>query len=129
MVTCGIDWAEAHHDVALVNAEGKVLARSRIGADVGGFSALLELIAEHGGGADETPIAIETDKNLLVVALAGAASRSTRSTPGQWLAIASGTRRLEASPILAMRWCWRTSCEPISTCIDRCRRTASTLSR
>ena len=30
------------------------------------------LIAEHGGSPEDTPIAIETDKNLLVVALAGA---------------------------------------------------------
>ena len=30
---------------------------------------LLALIAEHGGGPDDTPIAVETDKNLIVVAL------------------------------------------------------------
>ncbi len=71
-ITCGIDWAEAHHDVALVDAEGKVLARSRIGGDVAGFTALVELIAEHGGCPEDTQVAMETDKNLLVVALAGA---------------------------------------------------------
>jgi transposase len=71
-ITCGIDWAEAHHDVAVVDAEGKVLARSRIGADVAGFTTLVELIAELGGRPEDTPVAIETDKNLLVVALAAA---------------------------------------------------------
>jgi transposase len=71
-MTCGIDWAEAHHDVALVDADGKVVARSRVGVDVAGFTALVELIAEHGGSPAETAVAIETDKNLLVVALAGA---------------------------------------------------------
>lgn len=38
----------------------------------GGFSELLALIAEHGGSAEHTAIAVETDKNLLVVALAEA---------------------------------------------------------
>lgn len=71
-ITCGIDWAEAHHDVALADTEGRTLARARITSDAAGFSTLLELIAEHGGCLEETPVAIETDKNLLVVALVGA---------------------------------------------------------
>jgi superoxide dismutase len=29
-LTCGVDWAEAHHDVALVDMDGAVVARSRI---------------------------------------------------------------------------------------------------
>ena len=68
-ITCGIDWAEAHHDVALIDEHGVVVARSRIDAGAAGFSMLLALIAEHGGGPDDTPIAVETDKNLIVVAL------------------------------------------------------------
>jgi len=71
-ITCGIDWAEAHHDIALVNQDGDVLAKTRIDTGVTGFSELLGVIAEHGGDPDSTPIAIETDKNLLVVALSGA---------------------------------------------------------
>ena len=38
-ITCGIDWAEAHHDVALVDHDGKVVARERIGTGVAGFAA------------------------------------------------------------------------------------------
>ncbi len=72
MITCGIDWAEAHHDVALVDEKGQAVARARVSPDAAGFTALLELVAEHGGSADTTPVAIETDKNLFVVALAGA---------------------------------------------------------
>ena len=49
LLTCGIDWAEAHHDVALVGENGKVLARKRVTADLPGFTCMLELIAEHGG--------------------------------------------------------------------------------
>src|ERR1700755_1873916 len=74
-VTCGIDWAEKHHDVALVHEDGRVVARARIGADAAGFTALMALLAEHTpADADTTsvPVAIETDKNLLVVALQAA---------------------------------------------------------
>ena len=71
-LTCGIDWAEAHHDVALVDESGAVVAKKRDSADLSGFTELLELIAEHGGDPSGTPVAIETDKNLFVVALAAA---------------------------------------------------------
>ena len=71
-LTCGIDWAEAHHDVALVDENGTVVAKKRVSADLSGFTELLELIAEHGGDPSGTPVAIETDKNLFVVALAAA---------------------------------------------------------
>ncbi len=71
-LTCGVDWAESHHEVALVNEQGVVVARARIDTGAEGFTALLTLIAEHGGAAVDTPVAIETDKNLLVVALVDA---------------------------------------------------------
>ncbi len=68
-LTCGVDWAEAHHDLALVDEDGALVARSRIDTGATGFNHLLALIAQHGGSAQDTPIALETDKNLLVVAL------------------------------------------------------------
>ncbi|TCN53525.1 transposase IS116/IS110/IS902 family protein [Rhodococcus sp. SMB37] len=71
-ITCGIDWAEAHHDVALADDTGQIVARERINTSARGFNELLALIAENGGTPEHTPIAIETDKNLLVVALAEA---------------------------------------------------------
>lgn len=71
-LTCGIDWAEAHHDVALVDQEGKVVIRKRVTANLEGFTAMLAMIAEHGGDPVSTPVAIETDKNLFVTALAAA---------------------------------------------------------
>lgn len=69
-VFCGIDWAEEHHDIAVVDADGVVLARARIGDDVAGYAQLLEVLAEHGDTADTlTPVAIETGRGLLVAAL------------------------------------------------------------
>ena len=38
-VYCGIDWAEDHHDIALVDRDGKLLARRRISDDAAGLAA------------------------------------------------------------------------------------------
>ncbi|MFE4933448.1 MULTISPECIES: IS110 family RNA-guided transposase [unclassified Streptomyces] len=70
MVFCGIDWAESHHDVALVDDAGQLLAKRRITDDAAGYRLLLDLLAEHGDTADEPiPVAIETGRGLLVAAL------------------------------------------------------------
>ena len=72
-VFCGIDWAEDHHDIALVDRDGKLLARLRIGDDAAGLARLLELLAEHGDSAgDPIPVAIETPRGLLVACLRAA---------------------------------------------------------
>lgn len=71
-ITCGVDWAEDHHDVVVMDDLGKVLQGLRIDAGVDGYADLLALIADHGGSAAETPVALETDKNLLVLALRAA---------------------------------------------------------
>jgi transposase len=69
-VYCGIDWAEDHHDGALVDEEGRVVAQQRTGDDVEGYRALLELLAEHGDCAEAPiPVAIETPRGLLVASL------------------------------------------------------------
>lgn len=69
-IFCGIDWAESHHDAALMDAAGTVVARARVSDDAAGLAALLELLAVHGdSAADPVPVAIETPRGLLVAAL------------------------------------------------------------
>src|ERR1700751_2571369 len=69
-VFCGIDWAEDHHDVALVNRDGQLLARRRISDDAAGLAQLLALLAEHGHSLQAPgPVAIETPRGLLVACL------------------------------------------------------------
>ena len=69
-VYCGIDWAEDHHDIAIVDRDGKLLARRRISDDAAGLAALLDLLAEHGDTpGDLIPVAIETPRGLLVACL------------------------------------------------------------
>jgi transposase len=67
---CGIDWAEAHHDVALVDGDGTLIAKRRISDDAAGFTALITLLADAGDSADDPiPVASETPRGLLVAAL------------------------------------------------------------
>lgn len=69
-VFCGIDWAERHHDVALVDAEGKLVAKRRISDCAEGFAQLMSLLAEAGDSQeDPIPVAIETPRGLLVAVL------------------------------------------------------------
>lgn len=69
-VFCGIDWAEDHHDVALVDTDGALVAKRRIGESAEGFTELLALLAEAGDNPeDPIPVAIETPRGLLVAAL------------------------------------------------------------
>ena len=74
-ITCGIDWAEAHHDIALIDSDGAIVATKRIDTGFTGFTELLSLIAEHAEAPANVPVAIETDKNLIVVALQAAGFR------------------------------------------------------
>ena len=67
---CGVDWAEDHHDVALVDAEGTLVAKRRISDDGAGYALLLRLLADAGDHAeDPIPVAIETGRGLLVACL------------------------------------------------------------
>lgn len=67
---CGIDWAEAHHDVAIVDDNGQLVAKKRIADDPTGLAQLVELFADVGdSAADPIPVAIETPRGLLVASL------------------------------------------------------------
>ena len=71
----GDDWAEDHHDVELMDAAGRVLARRRLPEGAAGMARLHALIGEHlGEDADraEVEIGIETDRGPWVAALSAA---------------------------------------------------------
>ena len=120
-VFCGIDWAEDHHDIALVDPDGKLLARGRISDDAAGLAELLGLLAEYGDSPDDRiPVAIETPRGLLVACLRAAAGRSTPSTRWRWPATGTGTRSRGRSPITATRPSWPTCCALTWTCTGRC---------
>lgn len=70
MIYCGIDWADKTHDIALVDADGRLLAARRITDDAAGYQRLLHLLAEYGDTRDAPiPVAIETSRGLLLAVL------------------------------------------------------------
>lgn len=69
-ITCGIDWSENHHDIALVDETGKLVAKRRISDDAEGYQRLLELLAEVGDTVeDPIPVSVETARGLLISCL------------------------------------------------------------
>ena len=74
-VFCGIDWAEQHHDVAVVDPAGRVLAQQRVSDDLAGFTALTEVLDRLAPTRGQVGIALETDRGLFVHALRDAGYR------------------------------------------------------
>src|SRR3954471_17259604 len=82
MIWVGEDWAEDHHDVELLDDDGRRLARARLPEGLDGIGRLHALIAEHmpAAGAALEPveaagrvrIGIETDRGTWVQALLAA---------------------------------------------------------
>jgi transposase len=71
----GDDWAEAHHDVEVMDAAGRTLAKARLPEGVAGMARLHTMIAEQlGEDIDEAEVAvrIETDRGPWVAALIAA---------------------------------------------------------
>jgi transposase len=73
----GDDWAEDHHDVEVMDASGRVLARARLPEGAAGMARLHAMIGEHlGQDADDASarvqVGIETDRGLWVTALVAA---------------------------------------------------------
>jgi transposase len=69
MIYLGIDWAEDHHDLCLLDEAGERLATARVPDGVEGLRRLHELVAPHADSADVVVVGIETDRGLLVQGL------------------------------------------------------------
>jgi transposase len=68
----GIDWGEEHHDVCLVDADGKTVARKRVPDGLAGITQIHELVAKHAAEGEPVWVGIEVDHGLLVQALLAA---------------------------------------------------------
>lgn len=72
MLFIGDDWAEAHHDIEIVDEAGRRLTKRRLTEGVEGLSALHALIADHlddDAEPEQVLIGIETDRGPWVQAL------------------------------------------------------------
>jgi transposase len=72
MIFVGDDWAEAHHDVVVLDAQGRRLARRRLPEGAAGIGQLHALVAEHAEDPAEVVVGIETDRGLWVGAMVAA---------------------------------------------------------
>lgn len=71
-VFVGDDWAQDHHDIHLMDADGAKLASRRLPEGLAGIAAFHELVAAHAEEPAQVVIGIETDRGLWVEALAAA---------------------------------------------------------
>ena len=69
MIFVGDDWAEAHHDVHVLNEAGERLTSRRLPEGLEGVAGLHKLIAEYVDDPSEVVVGIETDRGLWVGAL------------------------------------------------------------
>ena len=72
MIFVGDDWAEAHHDVFVMDETGARLISRRLGEGLTGIGEFHALIADLVDQPDEVVIGIETDRGLWVHALVSA---------------------------------------------------------
>jgi transposase len=72
VVFLGVDWAEEHHDVCLLDGEGNRLEKARVPEGIEGARRIHALVAGHAEEPGEVAVGIETDRGLLVAALIGA---------------------------------------------------------
>ena len=67
----GDDWAEDHHDIHLMDADGTRLASRRLPEGLAGIRGFHELVAAHADAPAQVVIGIETDRGLWVESLNG----------------------------------------------------------
>ena len=72
MIFVGVDWAEDHHDICVMDEAGDVLGKRRIADNVEGMSELHELVGAYAEEPEEVTVGIEVDRGLIVTALLGA---------------------------------------------------------
>jgi hypothetical protein len=70
VIFVGVDWAEDHHDVCVMNPGGVVLGR--VPDSLSGIGELHGLVGAHAEDDEEVVVGIEVDRGLIVTALVAA---------------------------------------------------------
>jgi hypothetical protein len=92
VIFVGDDWAEDHHDIEIVDEQGRRLAQRRLPEGVEGLAGLHALVADQLGAGDDLAeagdpaqviVGIETDRGPWVQALVGAGYRVYAVNPVQ----------------------------------------------
>jgi transposase len=81
----GVDWAEDHHDVCVMDTDGRVVSKGRVSNDLAGIAKIHDLIGRAiPVDLDDDPevtVGIETDRGLLVRALVAVGYRVLAVNP------------------------------------------------
>ena len=72
MIFVGDDWAEDHHDIHVMNSDGKRLASRRLPEGLAGISGFHDVVASHAREPADVVVGIETDRGMWVSALLAA---------------------------------------------------------
>ena len=119
MLFVGVDWAEDHHDVCVVDGAGKVLAKGRVPDGLEGVARLHELVAAAGRARTRTGPRSSSASRSTGACWCGPwspqATRWWRSTPWPSTATGTATGLGAPSPTEAAPGCWPTRCAPTAT--------------
>jgi len=69
LIFMGHDWAEDHHDIALIDNDGRRVASARVAEGVAGVTRLQEILAGHDIAMGDIVVGTETDRGLFIGAL------------------------------------------------------------
>ena len=81
MLFVGHDWAEDHHDIAVIDSDGKRLVAVKVPEGASGATRLIGVLAELGVGVDEIVVGTETDRGLFIGAMVAGLDRPPHSQP------------------------------------------------
>ena len=69
MLYAGIDWADDHHDVAVLDADGHLVATTRVAHSPAGLARLVAFLRELSPDLEQLACVVETAQGLLIAAL------------------------------------------------------------
>jgi hypothetical protein len=124
MLFLGIDWGEAHHDLCLLDQDGRVLAARRVVDGLAGVEELHTLVAAQAEQPGQVAVGIETDRGLLVGALLAAGYQVYAVNPRVVGRYRGRHRAARAKSDRGMPRCWLIWSAPTGTTTARSRVTA-----
>lgn len=69
MFFAGIDWADDHHDIAVLDQEGRLVGSLRVSHSPAGLAQLKAFLLDITGDLQQIPCFVETNHGLLISSL------------------------------------------------------------
>ncbi|MDM4783431.1 MULTISPECIES: IS110 family transposase [unclassified Micromonospora] len=106
----GLDWGESHHDLAVVDDQGRLITHTRLPDNPEGLAHLLAVLAAIRRNRRSIPIGIETGRGLMAAGLLKAGQPVVVLNPTQVANYRSRLAVHRKSQTVATPTCSRTSC-------------------